>query len=263
VTEPSYLQRDRAESFGTVADDYDRFRPSYPAALLDELAALAPEAVLDVACGTGKATTLLAARGLDVLGVEIDPEMAAVARGHGLDVEVGAFESWDAAGRTFDLITCAQAWHWIDPSVGIAKAAGLLRPGGALVPFWNYGALDEAVQRAMDEVYARVAPQLARSDGVDRGFRQLDEEHLPRLRESGRFAAIEVHRHPWESDYSAGEWTDTLQTHSDVLQLPPEQRRRLIEALHDLIDGFGGVLRLRYTTYAVFGRMAGESTWSC
>jgi hypothetical protein len=37
----------------------------------------------------------------------------------------------------------------------------------------------------------------------------------------------------------------------------------LIEALHDLIDGFGGVLRLRYTTYAVFARMAGESTWSC
>lgn len=256
MTEPSYLQRDRAESFGTVAADYDRVRPSYPAALIDELVALAPDAVLDVACGTGKATTLLAARGLNVLGVEIDPEMAAVARRHGIDVEVGGFETWDAAGRRFDLITCAQAWHWIDPALGVDKAAGLLRPGGSLVLFWNYGELDEQTEQAMDAIYAQVAPQLGPVEG-SRGFHQLEAEHLPRLRESGRFAAIELRRHPWARDYSAVEWTDMLQTHSDHLQLPPEQRRRLTEALREMIAGLGGVLHLRYTTYAIFARMAG------
>lgn len=256
MTQPSYLQRDRAESFGTVADDYDRFRPSYPAALVDELAALAPETVLDVGCGTGKAATLLAARGLDVLGVEIDPEMAAVARGHGLEVEVGAFESWDAAGRRFDLITCAQAWHWIDPALGIAKAAELLTPGGTLAPFWNYGALDEPTQQAMDAVYARVAPDLSRSDG-SRGFRQLETEHLPHLRESGRFATIETRTHPWQRDYTAAEWTAMVQTHSDHLQLTPEDRARLVATLEEMIAGFGGVLRLQFTTYAVFATVAG------
>ncbi|HEU5006735.1 MAG TPA: class I SAM-dependent methyltransferase [Jatrophihabitantaceae bacterium] len=263
MTEPSYLQRARAESFGTIARDYDRFRPSYPDAIIDDLVALAPEAVLDVACGTGKATALLAARGLNVLGVEIDPEMAAVARGHGLDVEVGAFESWDAAGRRFDLITCAQAWHWIDPASGIDKAADLLNPGGTLVPFWNYGELDERTQQAMDEVYATVAPQLSRSGGGARGFHELERAHLPHLRESGRFAAIETRCHPWERDYSAVEWTDMLQTHSDHLQLEPDQRRRLVDALHKMIGEFGGVLHLRYSTFAIFARVAGENAWSC
>jgi SAM-dependent methyltransferase len=256
VTQPSYLQRDRAESFGTVADDYDRFRPSYPAALIDELAALTPGTVLDVGCGTGKATTLLAARGLNVLGVEIDAEMAAVARRHGLDVEVGAFESWDAAGRRFDLITCAQAWHWIDPARGVDKAADLLKPAGALAPFWNYGELDEQTQRAMDAVYARVAPELSRSDG-SRGFRQLETEHLPHLRDSGRFATIEVRTHPWGRGYTAAEWTAMVQTHSDHLQLAPEHRQRLLTALEEMINNLGGVLHLQFTTYAVFAKVAG------
>lgn len=258
MTEPSYLQRQRAESFGAVANDYDRFRPSYPEAMIDDLVALAPDAVLDVACGTGKATTLLAERGLNVLGVEVDAEMAAVARGHGLAVEVGAFESWDAAGRRFDLITCAQAWHWIDPATGIDRAAGLLRPGGVLAPFWNYGELDEQTQQAMDEVYARTAPQLSRSGcGGARGFHELESAHLPHLRESGRFAAIETRCHPWERGYSAVEWTDMLQTHSDHLQLQPDQRRRLVDALHEMVGELGGVLHLRYSTFAIFARVAG------
>jgi len=271
VTEPSYLQwgsprqrgrgrrgSDRAESFGTVADDYDRFRPSYPDAMIDDLVALAPAAALDVACGTGKATTLLAARGLNVLGVEVDPRMASVARRQGLAVEVGAFESWDAAGRRFDLIACAQAWHWIDAATGIGKAADLLNSGGTLVPFWNYGELDERTQQAMDEVYERTAPRLSRSGGGGaRGFDQLEEEHLPHLRGSGRFVSIETRCHPWERDYSAVEWTDMVQTHSDHLQLEPEHRARLVDALHEMIEGQGGVLQVRYSTFGIFARVAG------
>ncbi|MFC4033133.1 hypothetical protein ACFO3J_16795 [Streptomyces polygonati] len=44
-----------------------------------------------------------------MLGVEGDERMAEVARSHGVEVEVGAFETWDDAGRRFDLVTCADA----------------------------------------------------------------------------------------------------------------------------------------------------------
>jgi SAM-dependent methyltransferase len=138
-----YSNRDRAEAFGAVASAYDRFRPSYPDALISDLAQLAPERALDVACGTGKVAVALLACGIAVLGVEIDPKMAAVARMHGLIVEEGAFETWDDDGRRFDLITCGQGWHWIDPELGNAKAARLLNPGGTLALFWNYDRLDD------------------------------------------------------------------------------------------------------------------------
>ena len=84
--------------------------------------------VLDVGCGTGKAARLLAARGSDVLGVEIDREMAEVARSHGLTVEVASFEG---VGRgTAARSTCwpaAQAWHWVDPDARRAEGGA----GGA------------------------------------------------------------------------------------------------------------------------------------
>ncbi len=68
---PFHEDRGRALSFGGVAALYDRARPSYPAALIDDLMAWEPREVLDVGCGTGKAARLVAERGCDVLGVEL------------------------------------------------------------------------------------------------------------------------------------------------------------------------------------------------
>src|SRR5258708_23640313 len=108
--------RARAGSFGAVAEAYDRFRPRYPDALFDDLVAGRALHVVDVGTGTGIVAEALRARGCEVLGVEPDALMAAYARGKGLDVEVATFEDWPARGRVFDLVTCGQAWHWVDPA---------------------------------------------------------------------------------------------------------------------------------------------------
>jgi SAM-dependent methyltransferase len=146
--------------FGSVADRYDRARPSYPTALIDDLMAQRPRSVLDVGCGTGKAGRLLAARECEVLGVEPDERMAAVAQSHGLAVEVTPFEMWDPKGRTFDLVISAQAWHWVDPAVGPAKARSILREGGRLAAFWNCPTHSDPVRAALDKVYQQHVPEL-------------------------------------------------------------------------------------------------------
>ncbi|HEX4212237.1 MAG TPA: methyltransferase domain-containing protein [Candidatus Dormibacteraeota bacterium] len=94
-----HLDRERAESFGQVAVQYDRYRPSYPDALIDDLTGLRPQAVLDVGCGTGLVAAALSDRGLSVLGVEPDAQMAGVARDRGVPVEVATFETWEDGGR--------------------------------------------------------------------------------------------------------------------------------------------------------------------
>ncbi|MBT8462062.1 MAG: class I SAM-dependent methyltransferase, partial [Gemmatimonadetes bacterium] len=153
----------RAVVFGEDAERYDRARPSYPAALVDSLVGLAGQRILDVGCGTGKAGRLLARQGLDVLGVDPDERMAEVARRRGLVVEVARFEEWDPRGRSFDLVVSGQAWHWIDPRVGLAKAAEVLAPGGSLALFWNRPGYDPVIRTKLDEVYQRVAPGMAKS----------------------------------------------------------------------------------------------------
>ena len=96
------LARERSKLFDREAERYDRYRPTYPDALIDDLLGPKPEGldVLDVGCGTGIASRLIAQRGANVLGVEVAPRMAEIARSHGIDVEIGAFEDWNPAGRT-------------------------------------------------------------------------------------------------------------------------------------------------------------------
>lgn len=115
--------------FGEDAERYDRARPAYPELLVDDLVALGGRRALDVGRGTGKAGRLLAARGWEVLGVEPDRRMAVVARRHGPDVEIARFEEWDPAGRTFDLVTSGQAWHWIDPGRVLTRRPTCWLPG--------------------------------------------------------------------------------------------------------------------------------------
>ena len=91
------LAYERSKLFDQEAERYDRCRPTYPDVLIDELLGPEParQAVLDVGCGTGIASRQMAERGAKVLGVEVAPRMAEIARGHGIDVELSAFEDWD------------------------------------------------------------------------------------------------------------------------------------------------------------------------
>jgi SAM-dependent methyltransferase len=253
--QPIHSDRARAEAFGAVAADYEKYRPGYPDALIDDLAALAPDAVLDVGCGTGKAGRQLQARGLAVLGVEIDPGMAAVARMHGLPVELAGFERWDAAGRTFDLIVSGQAWHWIDPVVGPQKAAALLRPGGVAALFWNHDSdLEPATRDVLDAVYRELEPALLTVAERDRTQRSADR-YLGQLRESGAFGSIDTKDYPVERTYSADAWVGVVQTHSDHLQLPPARRAALADALREAIQRrLGGVISTSGGTYSVWAR---------
>src|SRR5580700_1290761 len=154
------LAQERSRLFDQQAEAYDRFRPTYPDAVIDELLSPIPADldVLDVGCGTGIASRQIAQRGAKVLGVELAPRMAEIARGHGIDVEVAAFEAWDAAGRTFDRVTSAQAWHWLDLPVATAKATSVLRPQGKLCLIWNAGSPSDDLADALDAVYASVVP---------------------------------------------------------------------------------------------------------
>jgi SAM-dependent methyltransferase len=246
-----HTERGRAESFGSVAEQYDRYRPSYPDELIAELVDLNPERTLDVACGPGKVAVPLLACGLAVLGVEVDPKMADVARRHGIIVEIGAFETWDDEGRRFDLITCGQGWHWIDPAAGAQKAADVLVPGGTLALFWNYGELAHDVKRELDEVYHRVAPEL-KSDMKKQAHD--DEDHVAKLERSGRFAEVRTERYHWVTTLTPDEWIARLATHSDHITLPDEQRSALLDGVRAVLEKRNEPIELHGGTHTIFAR---------
>src|SRR5690349_15982224 len=159
--EPPHKARPMAESFGTDAQRYDRARPGYPEALVARIVTGSPGPdLLDVGCGTGIAARQFQAAGCEVLGVEPDSRMADFARARGLPVEVATFEGWEPAGRTFDAVTAAQSWHWIDPVAGPRKAAEVLRPRGRLAIFSHVFEPPAEVAEPFAAALHRAAPDL-------------------------------------------------------------------------------------------------------
>src|SRR2546430_2026280 len=135
------LRAPRRPTFDEVAELYDRVRPGYPAELFDdlvELAGLNPGSrVLEIGCGTGQATLPMAERKFDITAIEVGPKLAAVAsrnlaRFSNVNFIVGAFEEWPVPRESFDAVVSATAFHWLDPSVRVTRAAGALRLSGVL-----------------------------------------------------------------------------------------------------------------------------------
>ena len=256
VSDP-HENRERAESFGSVADQYDRARPTYPPELVDFLTDGGRPDVLDVGCGTGIASRLFVARGCRVLGVEPDERMAEVARRRGVAVEVSHFENWRAEGRTFDLLISGQAWHWVNPVTGPAKAAELVRGGGRIGLFWNRGVHPPQLQAELDRVYREFEPDLMRGyadPGPDRWFEGDKQRTLGQLLGSEPWEDVQAVEFSHVIAYTTASWLDQLPTHSDHLLLRPDRRAQLLTAVGAAIDAFGGGFDMQYSAVVVTAR---------
>jgi SAM-dependent methyltransferase len=246
-----FEDRSRAESFGAMAELYDRVRPSYPSALVDAALAGAPRRALDIGCGTGIAAALLAARGCDVLGVEIDERMAGLARARGIDVEVAPFERWDGRGRLFELAVSGQAWHWIDPVAGARKAATVLEGGGRLALFWNFGSPPRELAELFEPIYARLAPGVESYSVLLGGHDARADTAIAGIAASQRFEAAELSTFSWSRRHDTAQWLEILQTHSDHQALAPTQRERLLAAVGEAVDSIGGTFEMPYEAILV------------
>lgn len=246
-----HANRTRAESFGAIAELYDRVRPTYPPELVAALLAGGARTVLDVGAGTGIAATLFAAAGCEVLGVEIDARMAAVAAAKGIEVEVAPFERWDDRGRRFDLVISGQAWHWVVPLAGATKAAEVLNAGGAFGAFWNLGDPPREIREALAPVYARLAPELENNSLTPvRGHGRIGDTELG-LAASGAFEPAQESWFAWQRSYDSASWVDLLRTHSDHQTMSPARLERLLHAVAEAIDSVGGSFEMRLDTVLV------------
>lgn len=257
--------REQRLVFGEVADLYDRHRPSYPPGLIDDLVEIAEldgtKPVLEVGAGTGKATVMFAERGIPVVAVEPSAEMAFVARRNcrrypGVEIEQSDFEQWDPRERRFPLLFAAQAWHWVDPAVGVAKALEVLSPGGVLAAFWNRLAWDRSELRsALIEAYERAAPELWRESPMHpANLRLEDRDWESEVGGVDGLTEPEVRYYEWAVDYSAADYTALLNTTSDIRLLDEERRTALFTAVADVIEAQGKPLTVTMDTRLCLAR---------
>lgn len=265
--EPAPLHRARqmAESFGVDAQRYDQARPGYPDGLVARIVARSPGAggldVLDVGCGTGIAARQFQAVGCTVLGVEPDARMADFARDRGLPVEVATFEAWEPSGRTFDAVTAAQSWHWVDPFAGAVKAAQVLRPNGLLAIFGHVYEPPAEVAEPFAAAYRRVVPDSPFGGGPARRplemYQAAYAKVAGKIRETGQFDDPQQSRFDWERSYTRDQWLDLLPTTGGLTRLTPGQLAEILGEVGRAVDALGGSFTMPYTTLAVIAARAG------
>ncbi len=175
------------ERFSSRVDDYVRYRPSYPPALLDWLRQAegvdAGWHVADIGAGTGISTRMWLEAGHAVTGVEPNAAMREAAREWlkdypNLQWAAATAEATTLADGSVDLVSAAQAFHWFDPDKVRAEWARILRPDGLAVVYWNSRLLEgspflEGYERLLREFgtdYVGVAERYQDDETMERWF---------------------------------------------------------------------------------------------
>ena len=231
-------------TFEEVPELYDRARPTYPQQLFDDLVALArlPQGarIVEVGCGTGKATIPLAERGYRITGVELGEQLAAVARRNlaafsAVEVVNAGFETWQPSETEFDAVVSFAAFHRIDPELRYEKSASLLRRGGALAVVDTEHVLPEDG----DEFFADVQEDyIALTETDDSRPPRPDDvpDRATEIEASGLFASGAVRRYVWDVTYTADEYIAVLDTYSGHRALDPATREQLYDRIRRRIE---------------------------
>jgi SAM-dependent methyltransferase len=224
----------RRLSFGSVATDYDRYRPSPPPQALDWLIPPGAQAILDLAAGTGAVTRELIGRAPRIIAVEPDERMRAVltARCPGAEVLAGRGEAIPLPDASVDAVVISAAWHWLNPDQAVPEITRVLRVGGVLGVMW--------ISRDMRVPWVEEFNQLAResreaerrSDGALAGRRRRQVSFPP----GTPMSAPDEHTVEFSLPMTKDDLVGLLGTYSGVITLDPERRADFSRRVRAFLD---------------------------
>ena len=211
---------DRSLSFGSAAAAYERGRPSYPPEAIDWLLPRGARDVLDLGAGTGKLTTRLVERGLDVVAVDPIADMLELLRSSLPETRalLGTAEEIPLEDNSVDVVLVAQAWHWVDPGRAIPEIARVLRPGGRLGLVWN--TRDERLG------WVRELGQIIGSDGDGGRFNVTFPEP---------FGEPERHQVEWTNYVTPQALIDLVASRSYCITSPTQVRTKTLDQVRELL----------------------------
>jgi len=245
VTDAADSLTERAHSFGSFAEDYDRWRPGVDASIVDWFVPAPIERAVDVGAGTGKLSRLLVGRAADVVCVEPDARMRAVLTRNVPEATVleGQGERIPVEDASADAVVVSSAWHWMDHDATAAEVARVLRPDGVLGVVWS--GLDWTADwfrqvRARVEADPGVQPGSVIAAMAERAVTD-DTTHVLTLPGDAPFDPPEQRWLSWELAMTADDLVGLLGTVSGVLVLPDDRRREVMAEAREMLRRYGGL----------------------
>lgn len=245
--------------FSDRVDDYVRYRPDYPAALLEwlqrEQGVDADWWVADVGAGTGISSKMFLDAGYRVTAVEPNAPMRTAAerwlRGYTtFDAIDGRADATGLADASVDLVTVAQAFHWFDEEATRHEFARILRPGGLAAIWWNSRRL--AGTRFLEGYEALL--QTYGTDYTSVAERYADDAHMRAWFGAG-FRGSASFEHSQRLDFEA--LRGRLMSSSYAPKPDHPQHEPMMRALRELFDSCaeGGAISFDYDTRISAGHL--------
>lgn len=251
---------DSTKRFSSRVQNYVRYRPGYPKAivgLLERECGLARDAVIaDIGSGTGNLTRLFLEHGNRVLGIEPNREMrqageqllAGYPNFTGIE---GTAEATTLPDHSVDLVAAAQAAHWFDFAKARQEFVRILRPGGWAVLVWNE-------RRHQSTPFHRAYEDLLLKYGVD--YQEVRHEGA-RLNVGSFFAPSayqeRVFDMPQHFDYAG---LEGRLLSSSYMPLPGHHNYEpMLAALRQVFEEHqvNGQVTMEHDTHVYYGRLSG------
>jgi len=241
----------RSESFGSVASDYERFRPGPPVAAIDWMLESGPRAVVDLGAGTGAMTKYLVDKVDHVVAIEPDDRMRNILVGNLPQVTAlrGTGESMPLGDGSVDAVLAANCWHWMDPDATLQEISRVLAPRGTLGVVWAGpdpdGPFVMQAQAMLSETSSgesEPSAELERASDLGNEVMDTDNrvETVLRIPDGFSFAQPEHISLTWDIPLTSDDLIGLLGTFSWIITMPDDRRVHVIaEARRVLREGLG------------------------
>ncbi|MBS1664468.1 MAG: class I SAM-dependent methyltransferase [Bacteroidetes bacterium] len=244
---------DSTKRFSDRVEDYVKYRPGYPDAVVSTLGVEPWMVVADIGSGTGISTEPFLRRGNKVYAVEPNADMRAKAEellgGYAGFVSVGGTaERTGLPDGSVDLIVAGQAFHWFDPVRTRSEWVRVSRPGARAALIWNERLMVMPFEAEYEELILKYA-----GDYKTINHKNITGEQV------GRFFAPEdyvLYQFENGQDFDFEGLKGRLLSSSYI---PKEGARyeEMMKALGELFGKYaeGGMVRVRYDTKMYVGRI--------
>ncbi|QUS56638.1 class I SAM-dependent methyltransferase [Pseudovibrio brasiliensis] len=231
-------QNDLAAShFQNAGEDYAKYRPTYPLELVEFLAAQCEhhELAVDVGCGTGQFSALIARHFQQVLATDVSAsQIENAAPVPNIDFAVEPAERCSAKSDSVDLIVAAQAAHWFDLPSFYQEVRRIAVPGSVLA-LVSYGVLSidnaECNDRFRQFYYDEIGPYWpAERQHVDNGYASFDFPF-----EELSYPAMSIER-----DWTQEQFLGYVHTWSSIKAAAKEGKANLMDSFAEELAGLWG-----------------------
>lgn len=254
---------EKIEPYKDIALIYDEVRPSYPEQLIKDIIEatnIKPNnTLLEIGAGTGKATVQFAERGFKIHAIEIGKDMGGILTEKcriypNVSVEIASFEDWlPQHNGKYDMIFCAQAFHWLDVAVKYKKCHSLLKEDGHLILFWYNASgeeteetkkinqkINEIIHKYVDRPYGeKKAPERITHTGVYK-----NDERKAEIEDSNLFEILDIFHYSTEIKNNAEQFLKaqkSVPSFASILDgLDDKTVQKMDEEIESEIDKNGG-----------------------